>query len=209
MGWWWKSSNQPATEAIPRPNPSAKIAPKAQSNLADTKTSAFSEDAELNEFLDQIRKLDSSSSDDAQSGNNQSSASRANLASNTPKDISEHSLYPREMSCRSAFDYAFFCQSFGGQFVNVYRYGSLRSCSERWSDFWFCMRTNQLPEGEREAAIADHYRKKAVKYKIGPSSEDIWEMRTEPAASLFQNDFETLDADLVPKGKTDQATAAA
>lgn len=40
-----------------------------------------------------------------------------------PADISPDALYPSEMSCRSALDYAMFCQSFGGQFVNVYRFG--------------------------------------------------------------------------------------
>ncbi|KAI5302716.1 hypothetical protein KEM56_000424, partial [Ascosphaera pollenicola] len=134
---------------------------------ADPHSSSTAEDAELNEFLSQLRSLDTSSSPERPQNRNE-----APRAPDAPTDISEHNLYPREMSCRSAFDYAFFCQSFGGQFVNVYRYGGLRSCSERWSEFWFCMRTNQLPDGEREAAIADYYRKKAVKYKTGPSSED-------------------------------------
>jgi len=44
--------------------------------------------------------------------------------------------------------------------------------------------------------IADHYRKKAVKYKMGPSSEDVWEPRTEPAMDAFQGDFEALEKEM-------------
>jgi hypothetical protein len=111
-------------------------------------------------------------------------------------DISPDSLYPTEISCRSAFDYAFFCQSFGGQFVNVYRYGGFRKCSNHWEDFWICMRTRNWEEIERKKAIKDHYRKKAVKYKQGPSSEDVWSVRTEPVKDAFQGDLEKMEADI-------------
>jgi Protein of unknown function (DUF3128) len=98
------------------------------------------------------------------------------------------------MSCRSAFDYAFFCQSFGGQWVNVYRYGELRSCSEHWHNFWLCMKANAYPEEEgKKKMIRDHYRKKAIRYKTGPSSEDVWEVRTEPLRGAFEGDFAALE----------------
>ncbi|KAI5286442.1 hypothetical protein KEM52_002004 [Ascosphaera acerosa] len=213
MGWLWKSSkpSQEAPDIAPLPAatdahipPSSPSQPQSHPRSPST-TTPDRTDAELDEFLSQWQDANAASGsrrDDftlpaASTSPPQlasaSSSPPGSLASSTstPRDISEYALYPREMSCGSAFDYAFFCQSFGGQFVNVYRYGSLRSCSERWSDFWFCMRTNQLPDEERKAAIADHYRKKAVKYKTGPSSEDIWEMRTEPVSMLFQNDYHT------------------
>jgi len=44
--------------------------------------------------------------------------------------------------------------------------------------------------------IADHHRKKAVKYKTGPSSEDVWELRTEPATDAFQGDFKALEKEM-------------
>lgn len=110
-----------------------------------------------------------------------------------PASIAPESLYPDTMSCRSAFDYAFFCQSFGGQFVNIYRYGELRSCSEHWNDFWFCMKSKAYPDEQRKEMIRDHYRKKAIKYKTGPSSEDVWEVRTEPVKNAFQGDFAALE----------------
>lgn len=110
-----------------------------------------------------------------------------------PADISPDALYPATMSCRSALDYAMFCQSFGGQFVNVYRYGEFRSCKNHWSDFWLCMRTRQWDEKDRAKAIQDSYRKKAVKWKTGPSSEDIWDVRTEPVKDAFQDSLEELE----------------
>ena len=111
-----------------------------------------------------------------------------------PDDISPDSLYPSEISCRSAFDYALFCQSFGGQFVNIYRYGTFRSCSNHWDDFWLCMRTRKWDDKDRITAIKEHYRKKAVKYKTGPSSQDIWDVRTEPVKDAFQDSLEELES---------------
>ncbi|KAI1388278.1 uncharacterized protein F4822DRAFT_402348 [Hypoxylon trugodes] len=95
--------------------------------------------------------------------------------------ISE-SLLPTTMSCRSAFDAAFHCNSIGGQWTSVYRAGEVRSCSEHWDDFWFCMRTRTLSSPQKEDAIKDHYRKKEYEKYFAPgrpSSEDVWEARTE------------------------------
>lgn len=111
-----------------------------------------------------------------------------------PADISPDAIYPSEMSCRSALDYAMFCQSFGGQFVNVYRFGEFRSCKNHWSDFWLCMRTRSWNEQEKARAIQDHYRKKAIRWKTGPSSEDVWDVRTVPVKDAFQESLEDLES---------------
>jgi hypothetical protein len=108
-------------------------------------------------------------------------------SSSTPS-ISPDSLFPVTMSCRQAFDSAFYCQSMGGQFNNLYRNGKMRDCSENWRNFWFCMRTKSQPTEKRKAMIQEHYRQRADKYKVGPSSEDIWEMRTEPVENAFALD---------------------
>ena len=85
------------------------------------------------------------------------------------------------MSCREAFDAAFYCTSLGGQFNNLYRYGTVGSCSENWSDFWFCMRTRGYGKAEKEARIMARYRdKERRKYggdELGKSSEDVWKSR--------------------------------
>lgn len=102
------------------------------------------------------------------------------------------------MSCRQAFDAAFHCNSLGGQWTSVYRAGSVRSCSEHWDDFWFCMRTRAYSSPQKEEAIRDHYRKKeyAKYFAPGrPSSTDVWEPRTEKVepGSAFREPLDMPD----------------
>lgn len=80
----------------------------------------------------------------------------------------------------------------------MYRYGELRSCSEHWDNFWLCMRMRGYPDTaeHKKATIREHYRKKAVKYKTGPSSEDVWDMRMEPLRSAFSGDFAALEREI-------------
>lgn len=92
--------------------------------------------------------------------------------------MSEHCL-PTTLSCRDAFDYAWHCQTPGSQFNAVYRYGTMKNCSELWDDFWFCMRTKSFSPEMKAEAVKEYYRKKEeAKYGGGqPSSEDVWESR--------------------------------
>ncbi|MBZ6375398.1 MAG: EMI1 family protein [Kocuria palustris] len=146
-------------------------------------------DLEFNQILTDLR------SEDASLSKRTGLTPDGNLSpeSQTPSSpISPESLYQDTMSCRNAFDYAFFCQSFGGQFVNVYRYGELRSCSDHWDNLWLCMKTRTWPEDLRRREIRDHNRKKAIKYKTGPSSEDVWDVRLDPAKDSFKGDFAAM-----------------
>lgn len=121
-------------------------------------------------------------------------------------DISPSALYPRTMSCRQAFDQAFYCQSLGGKFNDIYRYGSLQSCSENWNQFWFCMRNRTFggehdgpadsaftagpgSAGAKGERVAEYYaeREKRNKATWG-SSEDVWDIRTEPVERAFWRD---------------------
>jgi hypothetical protein len=81
---------------------------------------------------------------------------RSSKALGTRELSLEESLLPTDMSCREAFDAAFYCQSLGGQFTNLYRYGGIRSCSENWSDFWFCMRMKSYHDAER-GGLSPHF----------------------------------------------------
>lgn len=36
--------------------------------------------------------------------------------------------------------------------------------------------------------IQEHYRQRDAKYKLGPSSEDVWQVRTEPVEGAFERD---------------------
>ena len=109
-------------------------------------------------------------------------------------DISPPAVLPRTMSCRQAFDQAFYCQSLGGKFNDIYRYGQLQSCSEQWNAFWFCMRTRTLPTPERERRTRDHYaRRIEAKMKEFGSSEDVWEIRHTAVPRAFWKDPDLED----------------
>ncbi|KAH9864140.1 hypothetical protein J1614_010074 [Plenodomus biglobosus] len=100
----------------------------------------------------------------------------------SPLTATEHVLdptLPRTMSCRAAFDSAFYCSSLGGHFNDLYRYGQLRSCSDHWNDFWFCMRTKNSYSGQdvKERMVQDRYREKEMQLMHGPNSEDVWVRR--------------------------------
>ncbi|KUI67228.1 NAD-specific glutamate dehydrogenase [Cytospora mali] len=100
------------------------------------------------------------------------------------------SLLPTTMDCEQAFNQAFYCQSLGGQWNNIYRYGNVRPCSENWDDFWFCMRVKGYAAGKvKDDMIREHYRKKHLaKYGSGkPNSEDVWKERKErlPPGTAF------------------------
>ncbi|KAL2159749.1 hypothetical protein VTH06DRAFT_1882 [Thermothelomyces fergusii] len=107
--------------------------------------------------------------------------------------MSEHVL-PTTMSCRDAFDYAWHCHTPASQWNAVYRYGAVRTCSELWDDFWFCMRTRSYPPELRAEAVRERYRaKEEAKYGGGkPSSEDVWESREErvPPGTAFKKSFD-------------------
>ncbi|KAJ5576391.1 hypothetical protein N7535_003317 [Penicillium sp. DV-2018c] len=192
MGWLWSSNPKDSSKDAPKEIPPTNPAEPAKQDLpAPSKTLTPDEQADLefNAILADLRAQDASFSDKTNL-NPDGSAAQGSQTPSSP--IAPESLYPDTMSCRNAFDYAFFCQSFGGQFVNVYRYGELRSCSDHWDNFWLCMKTRTWPEDLRRREIRDHNRKKAIKYKTGPSSEDVWDVRLEPAKDSFKGDFAAL-----------------
>lgn len=82
--------------------------------------------------------------------------------------------------------------------MNLYRYGHMRDCSDQWSNFWFCMRTNRgyMSEEARAKKIQDHYQGRARKYEVGPSSEDVWRIREERVEGAFEGDFEAVEAEM-------------
>ncbi|KAK6825076.1 Early meiotic induction protein 1 [Apiospora arundinis] len=112
-----------------------------------------------------------------------------------PLDPLSESLLPTTMSCRQAFDAAFYCQGVGSQFHSIYRAGTVRSCSEHWDDFWFCMRNRTASGPRKEEAVRDYYRRREWnKYGPGrPSSADVWESRDEkvPYDSAFRETYES------------------
>ncbi|KAE8134050.1 hypothetical protein BDV38DRAFT_256528 [Aspergillus pseudotamarii] len=209
MGWWWSSSSPTKSEPQiissfdKKPAPENTGTPTSQPRTLTREERA---DAELKQLLASLEGDINKGSEASQESS--SSAESPESASSLPSSIAPESIYPDTMSCRSAFDYAFFCQSFGGQFVNVYRYGELRSCSEHWDNFWLCMKTRTWSDGARKKAVRDHYRKKAIKYKTGPSSEDVWDLRTEPVRNAFEGDFAALEKEMQAEEEAQRAGAA-
>ena len=115
-------------------------------------------------------------------------------------DITPDALYPRSMSCRQAFDQAFYCQSLGGKFNDIYRYGSLNSCSEQWSAFWFCMRVRQYADKDKQEVIKEFYKDRdATRQQQFGSSEDVWEIRTKGVENAFWRDLKAEDGDVALK----------
>ncbi|QIX02514.1 hypothetical protein AMS68_008031 [Peltaster fructicola] len=104
-------------------------------------------------------------------------------------DIRPEVMHPRSMNCRQQFDQAFYCQSLGGKFNDIYRYGELKSCSEQWGAFWFCMRTRTLGEDAKAAQTMEYYQKRDDKKRqeFG-SSEDVWDIRTRSVERAFWRD---------------------
>ncbi|KAJ5272831.1 hypothetical protein N7478_007956 [Penicillium angulare] len=193
MGWLWNSStsgDKPSSSSnntptlpestTPQNAPPKKLTPDEQADL------------EFNQLLADLRRADGELNNTTQS----STSSLNGTAEHPTSSIAPESLYADTMSCRTAFDYAFFCQSFGGQFVNVYRYGELRSCSDHWDNFWLCMKTRGWSDELRRKTIRDHNKKKAIKYKTGPSSEDVWDVRLDPASDAFKGDFAALEKEM-------------
>lgn len=220
MGWLWASPSPPkppaSGQASQAPAPTPPSSSTAQSTDSDI-------DPEIQKFIalfqsdgkqEEPAAPEPAQASSAQSKSTPSSSSWFSLKSSPnspsqtnnrkitppvdPNSVSE-SLLPTEMSCRQAFDMAFHCQSVGGQWNSIYRYGTMRSCSEHWEDFWFCMRIKGYTGKMKEEAIKAHYRQKEHdKYGDGkPNSEDVWQARQTkvPLGTVFTERFEepTID----------------
>jgi hypothetical protein len=182
MGWLWSDTAQPAKEPLEPTKPnstSASKQPPTPSPPTSTPKPLNRDEIAAAEFQSLLKELESPTNSPNTTSTEDTSTyhpARTNSESKTPSQ-----LYPTELSCRAAFDAAYHCQLPGGQFLNVYRYGTMRNCSELWSNFWFCMRTNRgfMTEEERVERIQQFYRQREERLRSGPSSEDIWEARKE------------------------------
>jgi len=193
MAWFWESKPAASPQAAPDTSATQSEAittPAPPAAIAQSVNPTLSREEQANqELADLVKELQAQSEIEDRRRKQPKDQRSTKQYAPVSKDISPDSLFPTDISCRSAFDYAMFCQSFGGQFVNIYRYGTFRSCSNHWDDFWLCMRTRNWNKDDRAAAIQDHYRKRAVMWKTGPSSEDVWEVREEPVKNAFGGNF--------------------
>ncbi|RBR11795.1 uncharacterized protein FIESC28_08834 [Fusarium coffeatum] len=202
MGWLWSStpSKEDKTATPVEKTPSTKsttstsVSDPTHSSNSNSNQNTDPEIQKFFELFEAEKNKPTPTQDEQQQSSSSSSSplswlalkksprSTAPTPSNIPpRDALSEALLPTDMSCRQAFDQAWGCNSMGGQFTAVYRYGEMRSCSEHWDDFWFCMRAKGYSAEQRERAVKEHYRaKEFTKYGPGkPSSEDVWESRGE------------------------------
>ncbi|KAK5132336.1 hypothetical protein LTR08_009171 [Meristemomyces frigidus] len=217
MGWLWSSSpSDSANKPSANPGDTAPITPTESEQrsvgLTDeqrmrifgkpgiqTSTTPSREekaDAELDAFLQSFSTADASraapalvTTPDGEAPPKQPPAPHERILADGSVNIHPAAIYPRQMSCRQAFDQAFYCQSVGGKFNEIYRYGHLNDCSEQWGAFWFCMRTRTLPDRDKEPMIAEYYadRDERRRREVG-NSESVWDMREKAVVKAFWRD---------------------
>lgn len=154
MGWFWTASqgsqstqSEPESATVADMTPSERNPAQPQSSTTSPESQSRDEVADR-EFATLWQEIEADLRPSSTKYNrvpkqpptptSQSEAAKNVAAENLTL---EEQLLPTTMSCRQKFDDAFYCQSFGGQFNNLYRYGGMRECSELWGDFWFCMKT--------------------------------------------------------------------
>jgi hypothetical protein len=171
MGWW-SSSEEPGVQT-PLPDPAANTP-----STAPTPAIPLSRDEQAYEELKELfAGIDPEKAAAA--------AIRAKEIVNEVKEDNTDSIYSSTMKCSQCFDQAFYCSSIGGQLNNVYRFGALRSCSDLWQQWRFCMRTKVMSDDTKKEKVREYNMQKQLKFKIGRSSEDVWEVRKEPVPHPF------------------------
>ncbi|KAI5784523.1 hypothetical protein FPQ18DRAFT_353271 [Pyronema domesticum] len=167
----------PAPAPTPAPAPAAESKPAPSSSNADRESSADKDLAALMAELDAEHKA------------NALAARHAERVHITEEDKTG---LETDMNCLTAFDEMFYCYSFGGQFLNIYRYGEFRDCSEKSADWRFCLKAKVRGEVAKRAMILQRNKEKAAKYKTEKSSEDIWKVRKTPLTDAFAGDIEEV-----------------
>lgn len=180
--WWWNSAPQASkvdkassqtSQNTSQSAPDASLQPPFDRSLGMKSGAARIDQLDREEqALDELRAAFLSSTLAAEGELNPESArARQPIAAKQPYD---ESLYPTYLSCSACFDQAYYCSSVGGQLTNIYRYGALRSCSELWAQWRFCMRTKTMGDEERKQRIWEWSREKEARKKLGRNSEEVW-----------------------------------
>ncbi|EMC96735.1 hypothetical protein BAUCODRAFT_34127 [Baudoinia panamericana UAMH 10762] len=216
MGWLWSSDSPPAphptkhreAEVVEKPQETAKFGLTSEQRnrifgqfARQQESSGSTRDQKADEELDAfLKSLEApgfappTTQETARDGT-PLPAKHERLMPDGSLNIHPMALYPATMSCRQAFDQAFYCQSLGGKFNDLYRFGHLKDCSEQWGAFWFCMRTRTLPSQDKEGMIREYYRARDERRRNENkgNSEDIWELRTKPVERAFWKDPDADD----------------
>lgn len=166
MGWLWSSPAPPAetsqiqetnpAPALPQPERNSSSSINSESPSIVSRRQPTRDEIAESELRTLLEELEADVRPSSTKYNRfMKTLPKQNSASKPSNLTLEEELLPTEMSCRQAFDAAFYCQSLGGQFNNLYRYGGIRSCSENWKDFWFCMRTKSYTPEQKESTFGN------------------------------------------------------
>ncbi|KAI0268664.1 hypothetical protein BC834DRAFT_820717 [Gloeopeniophorella convolvens] len=81
--------------------------------------------------------------------------------------------------CMTVFDDFLKCNIFATQVRSIYRFGEMAHCSPKWNEFKFCMSTKRLHPEQRRDSWIQHRAEWWARRRLGISSENVWEKRTE------------------------------
>lgn len=69
------------------------------------------------------------------------------------------------------------CYALLPQMRNIYRHGELRDCGYKWDDFKYCLSLKSEDNDERRRLWVQRRAEWWAARRIGPSSEDVWDVR--------------------------------
>jgi hypothetical protein len=93
----------------------------------------------------------------------------------TPKDIP---------TCWDLFNTTLSCYSAKNQIKSVYRHGHRPDCSQKSSDWKYCLTIGLLDPEEKRKKWLMHRARWWAERRVGGSSEDVWDIRRSVAHTL-------------------------
>lgn len=83
-------------------------------------------------------------------------------------------------SCTKLFDLFLQCNVVAAQMKSLYRYGQMSECGHKLEDFKYCMSNKGMHPQEKYDAWIRRRAEWWARRRMTNSSEDVWEVRTEP-----------------------------
>ncbi|KAL1407531.1 hypothetical protein Q8F55_006964 [Vanrija albida] len=102
------------------------------------------------------------------------------LAQEEAYQAAQYPAFEDVPGCMRLFDEFLMCYALLPQLRNMYRFGELHDCTYKFEDFKYCM---SLKGEDTEARRQLWIKRRAewwAKRRVGESSEDVWDARTEP-----------------------------
>ncbi|WWC72938.1 uncharacterized protein I206_106902 [Kwoniella pini CBS 10737] len=82
--------------------------------------------------------------------------------------------------CMRLLDEFLMCYALAPQLRSMYRYGEFRDCTWKWEDFKYCLSLKSEEEETRRKLWIKRRAEWWAKRRVEGSSEDVWDMRSEP-----------------------------